>query len=437
MKKLLILLLTVLIFTLSGCSALSLEGSEIMSPPKATGEKAEIQKLIDKQTSGDYTLKYPKNGSKRSSIIMQNFDEDEEEEAVAFYSDKAGDHIHALFVDYIDKEYSVIDDIIIDANGVDRVDFADLDGDGTYEILIGYSLSMSSQNTLNVYNYSDDIKQLNISCMYSSLVTGDFTSDKRDDILLISLYSGDLAAQAKLMVYNDGGLSEIGSTELDSDVTHLASAIYGQISYGKYGAILDGITTIGDYTTQIVLFDASSPALLNPLYAYSGYSQTRRTTQLCSSDFNNDELIDVPVCSLMMHNEDEDVDTVARRINWSNLDTDTYTLKTEKSAIACFADGYLLTMPNKWSESVTARYDAQSRELKVYACAYVDSVLTKTDELITIKSCSESDFEKDDTGYIEFLRAGSTVYAYSIGTADHYLSITGDEMSTLFRLVNQ
>lgn len=437
MKKLFLALSMVLVLLLSGCSALSLDGSQIMSPPKATGSKAEIQKLIDKQTSGEYTLMYPKNGSKRSSIIMHNFDKDEDEEAVAFYTDKSGDHIHALFVEYTDKEYSVIDDILIEATDVDRIDFADLDGDGTHEILIGYSLSMSSQNTLSIYSYSKQITQLDISCKYSSLVTGDFTSDKREDILLLSLYSGDLAAQAKLMVYNDGSLTEIGSTELDSDITQLASAIYGQISYGTYGAILDGITSIGDYTTQVILFDASRPSLLNPLYSFSGYSETRRTTQICSLDFNNDELIDIPICSLMMYNSDEDIDTVARRINWSNLETDTYGLVTEKSAIACFADGYLLTMPNKWSESVTARYDAQSRELKVYACSYVDGVLTKTDELLTIKAFSEAKFQKDNTEYIEFLRAGSTVYAYSIGTADHYLSITGDEISSLFRLVNQ
>lgn len=437
MKKLFAIVCIALVLMLSGCSSVGFESTNIMCPPKATGNKAQIQKLIDKQTSGEYVLKYPKSGSNRSSIILHNFDDDETEEAIAFYSDKDGEHIHALFVEYIEDSYSVIEDILVEASGVDRIDFADLDGDGTYEILVGYSVSTSSQNVLSIYSYSESITQYDISCSYSSLVTGDFTYDKREDILLISLYSGDIAAKANLMIFNDNTLTELGSTELDSDITQLAQVSYGQISYGTYGAVLDGISTTGDYTTQVVLFDPSRPALLNPLYIYSGYSDTRRSTQICSLDYDKDELIDIPVCSLMMYDSTEDIQTVARHIRWSNMNTDNYSLSTSISTIFCSADGYLLTMPSKWSETATARYDSSLRELTVYACEYVENTLTLTDELVTIKAYSEDDFRKDSTGFIEFLRAGSTVYAYSIGNTENYLSITGDEISSLFRLVNQ
>ncbi len=438
MKKAIAVISVILVLLLSGCSMTSLESSNIMSPPKATGNKADIQKLIDKQTSGNYTLKYPKNGSIRSSIILHNLDDDVEEEAIAFYSDKEGDHIHALFCENDDDEYIVLDDIILEASNVDRIDFADINGDDTYEILIGYSTSTSSQNILNIYSYNKKIKKLNATCMYTDLVCGDFNSDRQDDILLISLFSGDTAAQAKLMIYNnDGGLSELSSVELDSDITHLASTTYGQIAYGKYGAVIDGITSVGDYTTQIILFDASQPALLNPLYIYSDYNMTRRTTQVCSMDFDKDELIDIPICSLMIHDSDEDEDTVSKRIDWSNLDIDSYSIKTAKSSIICPGDGYLLTMPSKWNETVTARYNSKKRETTVYAYEFSSDSVVLTDEIITVKAFLEDDFDKDSSGYIEFLSTGSTVYAYSIGTSDSYLSITGDEVASLFSLVNQ
>ena len=69
MKNFKAILAVMLTLVLSGCTAFSFDGSAIMCPPKATGSKAEIQKLIDKQTKGDYTLKYPKNGTNRSSIV--------------------------------------------------------------------------------------------------------------------------------------------------------------------------------------------------------------------------------------------------------------------------------------------------------------------------------------------------------------------------------
>lgn len=437
MKKLTALLSIALVFLLTGCNMFSFQGSDIMCPPKATGSKAQIQKLIDKQTTGSYTLKYPKNGSNRSSIVMHDIDADEEEEAIAFYSDKDSDHIHALFVECENEDYSVISDILLESSTIDTVAFADLNGDDICEVLIGHSPSTSSQNTLNVYSYSDDIKEYDVSYTYSSLVTGDFNNNKNDDILLISLYSGDIAAKATLLTYNAGALSEIGTTELDSDITALASVQYGQISYGVYGAVIDGISSAGDYTTQVVIFDKSVPALLNPLFSYSGYSSTRRSTQICSLDFDKDELIDIPVCSLMSHLDSEDINTVSRRIDWSNFNTEAYTLTTSQSAIICPKDGYTLTMPQKWNNAVTARYNEKTRETAIYRISYTGNALKLEEKIVTIKAYFDEEYSKDNSGFTEFLRSGATVYTYSIGNADEYLSISGEEIKSLFKLVNQ
>ncbi len=440
MKKLTALISLILVLLLSGCSVMSLDESSIMCPPKATGNKAHIQKLIDKQTSGEYVLKYPKNGSNRSSIVTHDLDHDEDEDAIAFYSDKSGDHIHALFVECVGSDYVIVEDVLLEAATVDRIEFCDLDADSKCEIVIGYSHSTSSQNVMSIYSYNKDaspvITQHDTPYTYSSLVTGDFNKDDADDILLISLYSGDIAARAQLLVYTGSDLVEISSTELDSDITQLASVMYGQISNDSYGAVLDGVSSTGDYTTQVVLFDASRPALINPLFSYSGYSLTRRSTQISSLDYNKDNLVDIPICSLMLHNEDDDTNLIARRIDWNNLDTDTYTLSTSESAIFCSADGYLLTMPQKWSESVTARYDKTNRELTVYTCEYSGNKLVLKDKLITVKAYFDEDYEKSSSEYTEFMRVGATVYTYLIGTADNYLAITGNELSSLFKPVN-
>lgn len=438
MKKIIIAIMLSITCLLSGCSILSLENTNIMCPPKATGNKADIQKLIDKQTSGEYTLKYPKSGTNRSAIVTFDIDNDEEEEAVAFYSDKNNEHIHALFVECDDEDYSVVDDIILDGSGIDRIDFCNIDNNDSYEILIGYTTSTSSKSTLNLYSYGKNIKQIDESFSYSSLVTGDFNKDKRDDILLISLFSGDIAAQAKLLLYNNnGGISEYGTVELDSDITQLAAAQYGQISDNTYGAVIDGVSSTGDYTTQVVYFDNAQAMLLNPLFSYSGYSNTRRSTQICSLDFNQDEIIDIPVCSLMGYDETENIETVCRRIDWSNFDNKGYILNSIVSTIICPADGYAITLPEKWKDSVTARYNKETRETTVYVYEYVKNKLKMTDTLLTIKAFSADEYSKDSSGFIELTNTGTTIYAYSIGDADNYLSISGDEVKSLFTLVNQ
>ncbi len=438
MKKTVLALTLMLTLLLSGCTPFTLEDSDIMCPPKATGEKAKLQKLIDKETSGSYILKYPKNGSNRSSIITQNFDTDEDEEAIAFYNENDDGDIHALFVDIVEGEYQAIDELVFEASNIDRVDFADLDGDKKNEVLIGYSSATTTQSTLEIFTFDEEIIKYNTSCIYSSLVCGDFNLDHKDDVLLISLYSGDIAAQAKLMIHSGNNtMSQLSSTELDSDILSLAEIKYAQLSYGTYGAVIDGINSNGDFTTQVVFFDPKQPSLINPLFSYSGYSNTRRSTQVCSADINKDELIEIPICSLFSFDQSEDINKVLRRIDWSNFNPSTFELSIAQSSLLCTADGYMLTMPSKWNDTVTGTYNAKERETIIYAYEYKNDKLVLTDELLTIKAFSVDTFSKDNSGFTEFLRTGSTVYTYRIGNADNFLSITGDEVGSLFSLVTQ
>ena len=101
-KILLIILSALLTFALSGCDAVTFNVTELMSPPKATGEKAAIQELIDKEAGTGYTLKYPQNGSFRSAITTMDYDADGVQEAIAFYL-PAGEAqtIHLLIMDNI------------------------------------------------------------------------------------------------------------------------------------------------------------------------------------------------------------------------------------------------------------------------------------------------------------------------------------------------
>ena len=138
----------------------------------------------------------------------------------------------------------------------------------------------------------------------------------------------------------------------------------------------------------------------------------------------------------MPHNETEDINSVCRRIDFTNLNTDTYTLNTVKSTIFCPNDGYMITMPENWKDGVTARYDKATRELSIYSIEYSSNELKTRKKLLTVKSYFDEEYNKDSDPFSEFARSGSTVYTYSLGTNDEFLSITGDELASLFTPVN-
>ena len=62
---------------------MDLDTQNLMSPPKATGDKADIQRVIE-ESAGSYTFKYPQKGDYRSAVIMHDINGDGTDEAVAF-----------------------------------------------------------------------------------------------------------------------------------------------------------------------------------------------------------------------------------------------------------------------------------------------------------------------------------------------------------------
>lgn len=70
---------------LSGCNITDFSAENLLRPPKAVGDEAEIEQLIAKTADSGYTLKYPKNGKFRSAIIMTDLDGNDSNEAVAFF----------------------------------------------------------------------------------------------------------------------------------------------------------------------------------------------------------------------------------------------------------------------------------------------------------------------------------------------------------------
>ncbi len=85
---------------LCGCNIADLSFEESLRPPRTMGDEAEIEKLISKTAGSNYTLKYPKSGSYRSAIIMNDLNGDGVDEAIAFFKGKdetAGVHMLLMY----------------------------------------------------------------------------------------------------------------------------------------------------------------------------------------------------------------------------------------------------------------------------------------------------------------------------------------------------
>ena len=189
---------------LCGCNIADLSFEESLRPPRTMGDEAEIEKLISKTAGSNYTLKYPKSGSYRSAIIMNDLNGDGVDEAIAFFKGKdetAG--VHMLLMYDQDGEWKTSGDYVTETTDVDCVDFADIDENDGLEIIVGYTTYTPNVNFLACYTYSNGVTDtIQAGQNYSSFYCGNLDNNGKSEIITLSLFSAENQAKASMLSYS-------------------------------------------------------------------------------------------------------------------------------------------------------------------------------------------------------------------------------------------
>ena len=269
---------------LSGCSSLSLNSSDILAPPKAAGDRASIQKMIEDDTDGKYELIYPSSGGHKSGVIMHDLDGDGTDEAVALYRCYDGS-ARMLIAENRDSGYRSKGTVELSSASVGSLRFADVDGSGREEIIVGCGAEPRSAVLSACFTDEEPTLQTGAEG-FTDYLTGDLDTDARSDVLVLIPPSAEASAKAELMIFDKNGFESKSSCEVDPAVASYAALNFGKINGDIYGAILDGVTADGKYTTQILYYDKEDRTLINPLFVAAGYSDTYRTAKVFSADID-------------------------------------------------------------------------------------------------------------------------------------------------------
>ncbi|MBQ4569735.1 MAG: hypothetical protein IJA62_06775 [Ruminococcus sp.] len=442
MKKRIVLIAVAvfLIFSLCGCEVISFNVSELMAPPKATGENAAIQKLVGKEAGAGYTLKYPQNGSYRSAITCMDFDNDSAQEAVAFYLPSGeAQTVHMLIMDCVDGEWVTIGNYTSKSSTVDRLVFCDLDGDSKQEIVVGWSTYNSLINDLSVYLVEDGKSQEIVSeSKYSDFLFGEFTNSSKDELLLLSLYTADKPAGAALVALNDtkNSLYTVSESPIDADVTSFAKLQTGDIFYGQFGAVLDGVTSAGSYNTQLLYYSEYYASLQRVFFTEdSPTNQATRPYAVLSEDIDNDGIIEIPN-TFKMNIDDSQTDVIpAALIHWceySALDT----LEVNMLQAASIVYGCRFTIPEKWDDNYTAYVNYSTNEITFFEWSDRSG---PGEPLLVIKMFTDAAWNDGTSAsnYTELGRNDSYVYGFITLETNSTLQLTNEEITEAFSITKQ
>lgn len=450
--KQLIILIFIMLF-IPGCSFDSFETKKLMHPPKATGEMAQIQALIEKTVGTDIIFKYPQNGDFKSAIIMHDLDGDNQEEAIAVYQIANQDtQSYIMVIDKIGDTWQVIKTITAQGTDLDKVSFGDINGDGKDDIILGWSSYTSYGKELTVILYEEGNYNILIpNETYSDILVSDFDDDGKSEILALSLSrredtqsDNDIskAARAKLIKFNTENrcFDVMGSVLIDSTVVKYNHVKFGNISSTQKGAVIDAITDKERTMSEIVYWSKTEKALKAPLYNAQTLNSTEflRDSVISSSDINNDSLIELPKIDLT----DGSNDKFTYILSWFNYDTNSNKSTYVESTLMNDNDSYIFVIPEKWkgteqgSYKIRFTYDYDNSTLRIFEQTEKELQESDEAEILNIVILSKKEYEDitDKKDYLVLAQENNKIYTAIIDTSSE-ISLSAEEIKKNFKVI--
>lgn len=417
---------------LSGCSFSMLDAQNLMAPPKANADQQSIHQLLQGDRT-EMTLVYPKNGEYRSAIITKDFTGDGSKDALGFYALED----RSVAVQFLLKDgdaWRTAGTFQNTATQVDRVCFADLNGDGRQDVLIGWGSTAGTTGrtaAVSAYLFSEgEITEYPLGT-YGEMAVTDFDGDGVNEVFTIDKYlppegeEGEASpAMARVYRFVDGQVRAVASAEADNSITNYTALSFGKLSAQLPGVAVDGAKADGSMTTQVFTLEdgllLNSPAGVNSESYQNPFSRPSAAV-FTSQDVNGDGLLEIPVASqLPAIPEDVSLDSTGFLVEWVNADT-SGNYETALTALMNLGENYWFRLPASLVGKISASNNTAARSV-----TYTE-VVTGEDgsqllgsPLFTIRVFTRSawDSRGETSGYEQLAAQGDLVFGIQTLTQD-------------------
>ena len=445
-KVLSVIIVTILLLSLSGCSLNFFSTETLLKPPALSGKSGEVQEAFNKLMSGKtFLLKTPTKGDYKSSFVLYNIDNDEDEEAIVFYTDSSTDTtVRVAVLDYVNRKWILVTDIKGSGSGVYDVAFPDLDGDKLPEIVISWSLfDTKLTKMLTVYKVSKlTDNSFNIETLANEYFNAkaflDLNSNDINDLVIVYL---DDAAEVQNSYFRafsiqNNAIVKFSEILLDSTITSVSAIHYDEVnlkndSYSR--VFMDCIKSDTSMFTEVVSWDFET---LKAKREFSTPSKsTLRSVKLLSRDIDSDGKIEIPVNTNFFTGEKavsvslSGITYSFSMVEWKNVSDD----KTSQNFKSVYnpIHSHLFNFP--WSDDVTVNFDKIENQTNF--CIFNTTTKEIHDILFSIRFIENNnklarDIE-DFEDYILF-QSESGIFVYEITPYGENYGITDEFLKSSF-----
>lgn len=439
-KAFLVLALLISLTFLSACSGFSITADDFLSPPRASGEMYEIEQTLKSTVKTAYTLKYPTAGEYRSAYVLADLKGGGNKDfAMAFYStinEENSTFMNLKLMQKVNDEWISVSDVIVNAVGVEKIEIADLNGDGVKEITVGWNVYGGMDKKVTAYTLNGLKLVPVMQESYTHFLCCDMVADGRKELFLVYHDIISATATAKCFSFESDQIKLSSSCMLDGSVNSFNEPVFAPLQNSVSAVYLDAVKGAG-MQTEIVYF--SGGKLVAPFYkATSGenyISATYRNSTVACLDVNSDGFLDIPlVRTPQITGITLDEGSVNPITYWTTYNGQN--LVTTQQTVMNYTDGYYFDFPQKWVGCTTVNMDIENRIRTVTLWNLENG--TVISELVRIRAISEVNWDKPDNGfneYKEIARNKGVVYAAMFSSYEGNEKLTPEEFKKIFHII--
>lgn len=343
-RKLLLLCAAVMLScVLSGCMADSTI-EDLFTLPQPPIEYAGLAGKINQLITEGYEYASPTGGQNIQSVQMVDLNMDGRSEAIAFFRRAADEKPLKIMVFFPQGEtYELLCTIESSGSAVENVQYQDMNGDGTRELIVGWKISTDVQNVA-VYSVAQEPTVLlhNAYTRYSiQELDGDGTPS-----LLIFRADADGSSVAEFYGWRTDAMTLVYRSPLSSTMAELGggSIVTGKLNEETPAVYVTGVNEKGMAVTDILMCRENGTltnAALNWSTGVSGVIYPYR--QLNPQDINGDGITEIPAPTTVSEQGKQNDGIV----HWLQCDSNGNTWRTG-TTYHCQSSGWYFILPEEW-----------------------------------------------------------------------------------------
>lgn len=425
-------MLCLICLCLSGCILRTTD--EMYRLPKRSAEYNDLQKAIDGVMEG-LSYSAPVFGENQQLIQMSDLDGDGEEEVLLFAKSSGENPLKIFILGKVDGSYQKIAAIESVGSGYEQAEYAQVDGKGGMELIVGRQVGEGVPYSLSVYSFPASGPELLLTTNYARFLTYDLDRDQKQELFVLS--QDPEAGTGIAALYYFGSEDIERSTEA---VMSVPADQVRRIAAGNMCSNTPAVFVASVYDENTIITDVY--AYLNgkltnvSLSNESGTSmETIRNYYVYADDIDGDGLIELPALLPMRTVEGQPENENQNLIQWYNL-TRTGGERVKLTTYHNYSDGWYVVLPENWVDRISVLPGGDGETGKSYVfCGWNDS--GKMEKILTIYACSGDDREERaiENGRFVVGRKAEVVYCVSLGSGPMAKELTQADVIEHFHLI--